>query len=223
MKADISESPFIVNRSLRRMRPVSSTTAFAQGWLMMAGLIVAIGAQNALVLRQGLARAHVAPVVLLCILSDWLLVAAGVLGLGALIAQTALLLQAMRWLGAAFVLWCALQAARRAWRGSAGLVGGSALQGRAAALWSAAALTWLNPHVYLDTVVLLGAAGAQHAGAERLPFATGAGLASLMWFTLLGFGAAALAPWFARPRTWRIVDGAIALVMLAVALQLATA
>jgi L-lysine exporter family protein LysE/ArgO len=199
---------------------MNTSTAFAQGWLMMAGLIVAIGAQNALVLRQGLARSHVGAVVLFCTVSDWLLVAAGVFGLGALLARSAVLLEVMRFGGAAFVLWCAWQAARRAWRGSGALRQALGPSGLAATLSVTAALTWLNPHVYLDTVVLLGAVGAQQPEGLRAAFAAGAGLASLMWFSLLGFGAAALAPWLARRGTWRAIDAVVALVMAAVAAQL---
>jgi L-lysine exporter family protein LysE/ArgO len=195
-------------------------TAFAQGWLMMAGLIVAIGAQNALVLRQGLARSHVGPVVVFCTLSDWALVSAGVFGLGALLSRSGWLLEAMRFGGAAFLLWCALRAARRAWRGSGVLRQALGPTDLAATLSVTAALTWLNPHVYLDTVVLLGAVGAQQPAGARPWFAAGAGLASLMWFSLLGFGAAALAPWLARPGTWRAIDAVVAGVMAAVGLQL---
>jgi L-lysine exporter family protein LysE/ArgO len=195
-------------------------TAFVQGWLMMAGLIVAIGAQNALVLRQGLARSHVGSVVAFCTLSDWALVAAGVFGLGALLSQSGWLLQAMRYGGAAFLLWCAVRAARRAITGHGGLQQAQGSPGWGATLATTAALTWLNPHVYLDTVVLLGAVGAQQPAAQRTGFALGAGLASAMWFSLLGFGAAALAPWLARPATWRIIDASVAAVMGFVGLQL---
>ncbi|MEW6706361.1 MAG: LysE family transporter, partial [Pseudomonadota bacterium] len=126
----------------------------------------------------------------------------------------------MRFGGAAFVLWCALQAARRAWRGGAGLRQAPGAHGWGAALSATAALTWLNPHVYLDTVVLLGAVGAQQPAALRGWFAAGAGMASLMWFSLLGFGASALAPRLASPRTWRAIDAGVALVMGFVGLQL---
>jgi L-lysine exporter family protein LysE/ArgO len=192
--------------------------AFAQGWLAMAGLIVAIGAQNAFVLRQGLLRAHVLPVVALCAASDALLVFAGVFGLGQMLQAAPTLMAPLRWAGAAYLLWFGAQAARRAWNGDSALAAGAAAQGRGAVLLTTAALTWLNPHVWLDTVLLIGALGAQHA--QRGAFATGAATASLMWFTALGAGAAALAPRLAQPRTWRWIDGVVALAMGAVAWQL---
>lgn len=192
----------------------------AQGWLMMAGLIIAIGAQNAYVLRQGLVRSHVGPVVALCALSDWALTALGVFGLGAVVAASPTAALALRWFGAAFLGWYAWRAARRAWLSHATL----AAQGRAESLGgtlaTAAAVTWLNPHVYLDTVVLLGAAAAGLDLAQKQSFALGAGMASLMWFATLGYGAAALAPWLARPAVWRAIDAVIAVVMATTALLL---
>ena len=194
--------------------------AFSQGWLMMGGLIVAIGAQNAFVLRHGLLRSHVGPVVALCALSDWALTALGVFGLGGLVAASPAASAALRWFGAAFLAWYAVRAAQRAWRGSEAL----ATQGSSIALGgtlaAAAAVTWLNPHVYLDTVVLLGAAAAGRDLAGRQAFALGAGLASLMWFAALGYGAAALSRWLARPAVWRGIDALIALVMAATAIGL---
>jgi L-lysine exporter family protein LysE/ArgO len=194
--------------------------AFSQGWLMMGGLIVAIGAQNAFVLRHGLLRSHVGPVVALCALSDWALTALGVFGLGGLVAASPAASNALRWFGAAFLAWYAVRAAQRAWQGSEAL----ATQGSSIALGgtlaAAAAVTWLNPHVYLDTVVLLGAAAAGRDLAGRQAFALGAGLASLMWFAALGYGAAALSRWLARPAVWRGIDTLIALVMAATAIGL---
>jgi L-lysine exporter family protein LysE/ArgO len=195
--------------------------AFAQGWLMTAGLIVAIGAQNALVLRQGLARAHVGPVVVLCTLSDWLLIALGVFGLGAWIQSSPLALELFRYGGAAFLAAYGVRAAARAWSGSGQALGNGASAGSlAGTLGTTLALTYLNPHVYLDTVVLLGSVGAQHGGAARAAFALGAGLASLMWFTTLGYGAAAASRLLQRPTAWRAIDAGVAAVMFAVALQL---
>jgi L-lysine exporter family protein LysE/ArgO len=196
-------------------------TAFAQGWLMTAGLIVAIGAQNALVLRQGLARSHVGPVVALCTVSDWLLIALGVFGLGALVQSSPVVLQVLRYGGAAFLLTYGARAAMRALKaaGDALRVAGPAAS-LASTLGTTLALTYLNPHVYLDTVVLLGSVGAQQRGAGQLAFAAGAGIASAMWFTTLGFGASAASRWLQRPAVWRGIDASIALVMLVVALQL---
>jgi L-lysine exporter family protein LysE/ArgO len=201
----------------------ATTTVFVQGLLTMAGLIVAIGAQNAQVLRQGLARRHVGAVVLLCIVSDWLLVVAGVFGLGALIGRLPGLMEAMRWGGAAFLLWCAWRALQRALRPQGGLAATTGGGGLVQVMGSAAAVTWLNPHVYLDTVVLMGSVGAQLAPALRAPYAAGAGLASALWFAALGYGAAALAPRLSKPGTWRAIDATVALVMAVVALQLLAA
>jgi L-lysine exporter family protein LysE/ArgO len=198
----------------------TATSAFRDGWLLMAGLIVAIGAQNAFVLRQGLGRSHVAPVVVFCTVSDVALIAAGVFGLGALVAHSPLALDALRYGGAAFLAGYAARAAWRAWRGGMSLAPARADDGIRATLATTAALTWLNPHVWLDTVVLLGAVGAQQAVDDRPSFALGASLASAMWFSTLGFGAAALSPRFQRPGAWRLVDGAVAVAMGALALQL---
>lgn len=200
---------------------LDAPAAFVQGAALMAGLIVAIGAQNALVLREGVLRRHLAPVVALCVLSDWLLVAAGVFGLGALLAAQPALLEAFRYGGALFLLAYAARAAHRAWRGTAAGLQAQASGGSlAAAMSSTLAMTYLNPHVYLDTVVLVGSLGAQHAGAARLGFVAGAWLASALWFAGLGFGAAAASRWLRRPGAWRFIDATVALVMGAVAVQL---
>ncbi|RTL19517.1 MAG: amino acid transporter [Burkholderiales bacterium] len=203
--------------------PASLATAsavFAQGWVMGAGLILAIGAQNALVLRQGLMRQHVAAVVAVCTLSDWLLIALGVFGLGALIQANPLLLDVFRFGGAAFLLGYALLAAARAWRPGAGLGASGHAASLGATLSAAFAFTYLNPHVYLDTVLLLGGLGARQPAELRAAFAAGAGLASAMWFGLLGFGAAAAAPWLQSATTWRILDAVVALLMGGLGLQL---
>ncbi|MEO8151785.1 MAG: LysE/ArgO family amino acid transporter [Rhizobacter sp.] len=188
---------------------------------MTAGLIVAIGAQNALVLRQGLTRTHVGPVVVVCTLSDWLLIALGVFGLGAVIQSSPLLLQTFRFGGAAFLLVYGLRSAHQAWRGQGTWVQADPRSNTlTATLASALALTYLNPHVYLDTVVLLGGVGAQHGADGRFAFSAGAGLASLMWFVTLGYGAAAAARWLRHPAVWRGIDAGVAVVMFGVAAQL---
>ncbi|WKB51299.1 LysE/ArgO family amino acid transporter [Eleftheria terrae] len=193
-----------------------------QGLLTMGGLIVAIGAQNALVLRQGLARSHVGVVVALCTLSDWLLTVVGVYGLGRLIAASPLFLEICRFGGAAFLALYALRAARRAWSGpAAALVGTGTVQRLGPTVAATLAMTYLNPHVYLDTVVLMGTLGAQHAATARLAFVLGAGLASLLWFSVLGFGSLAAARWLRQPGVWRAIDLGIAGVMGWMALQLA--
>ena len=195
--------------------------AFIQGWLMTAGLIVAIGAQNACVLRQGLARTHVGTVVVLCTVSDWLLIALGVFGAGAVIRSSPLVLEGFRYGGALFLAAYGLRSLHKAWRGSpqslAPSAGASTLRSTVVSLL---ALTYLNPHVYLDTVVLLGSVGAQHPPTGQVAFALGAGLASSMWFAALGYGAAWASRGLQRPAVWRVIDLSVALVMFAVAAQL---
>lgn len=182
-------------------------------------LIMAIGAQNAFVLKQGLLRNHVFAVCLFCAASDAALIAAGVAGAGAIASHAPWFLQAMRWGGAAFLLWYGLRAARAAWRGGETL---QASGGKAPALGptlaALAALTWLNPHVWLDTVVLIGSISS--AQSDRLGFALGAMSGSFLFFFSLGFGARLLAPLFARPVAWRLLDAGVALVMWTIALSL---
>lgn len=184
-------------------------------------LIIAIGAQNAYVLRQGLRREHVVAVILICALSDLVLIGLGVGGAGFVFDQVPWLVPAVRIFGAGFLLVYAILAARRAIRPTATLEAGEAPQrtGLAVVITTALALTWLNPHVYLDTVVLLGSIASTH-GENRWWFGAGAGVASILWFTGLGLGARLLAPVFARPIAWRILDGLIAVVMLSIAVSL---
>lgn len=194
--------------------------AVASGLTAGLSLIVAIGAQNAFVLRQGLARAHVPMVVAVCAVSDAILISAGTAGLGALITHAPGLLTAVRWFGAAFLIGYAISAARRALRGeSMEETEGALRRGWAPVLATTLALTWLNPHVYLDTVLLLGSMSATH-GSDRWWFAAGAMLGSVIWFTALGLGARLLIPVFRRKRSWQVLDGVIALVMLVLAVQL---
>lgn len=187
---------------------------FLQGLLLGLGLIVAIGAQNAFVLRQGLRREHVGSVVLFCALADAALISAGVLGMGQALGQSPLLARALALAGALFLAvygWRALGRARQPGRLEAAQ--GSKRLGRTAVLAQAAAFTLLNPHVYLDTVLLVGSIGAQQPPALRGWFVLGACGASAAWFTLLGFGSRRLAPLFARPRAWQVLDGLIGLTM----------
>ncbi len=181
-------------------------------------LIVAIGAQNAFVLRQGLRGEHVLPVVAVCALSDVALIAAGVAGVGSLLAGRATLLTVVRLAGAAFLGTYAVIAARRALRPAAltPAAEGDDRSTARATLATVLALTWLNPHVYLDTLLLLGSVAGTH-GDERWAFGAGAALGSVLWFTALGFGAALLRPLFAKPVAWRVLDGIIALVMATIA------
>ncbi len=208
--------------------PAALTTSLA-GFLTGGSLIVAIGAQNAFVLRQGLARHHVGAVVLLCALSDAVLIVAGVGGLGAVVDRAGWLVDVVRWLGVAFLLWYAAGSLRRALRpGALGAETGARAESRRSVLARAAALTWLNPHVYLDTVLLVGSIAATYsaAGAAGLDgrwwFAIGAVAASVAWFTGLGYGARALAPALARPRAWQVLEIVIAATMIAIAVKLAT-
>ncbi|MCX5497519.1 LysE/ArgO family amino acid transporter [Kaistia dalseonensis] len=194
--------------------------AALEGFLLGASLIVAIGAQNAFVLRQGLARRHVFPVASFCFLSDALLIAAGVGGLGALVQSWPRVLIVVTLAGAAFLFVYGIGALRRAIRPGELSSSGAPEPSLRAALATVAALTFLNPHVYLDTVVLLGSLSARHAGAGRIAFGGGAALASAVWFYGLGYGARLLAPLFARPIAWRILDLVIAFVMMAIALSL---
>lgn len=191
-------------------------TGFASG----AGLIVAIGSQNAYLLRQGLRREHVLPLVLICALSDALLILLGALGIGALVDAAPWALQLLRWAGAAFLVGYGVLAARRALRPQAMLPGEQPRTRLAVAALTMLALTWLNPHVYLDTVLLLGGLGAAHGDPGRWLFAAGAAAASLIWFALLGFGARGLGRFFARPSAWRVLDGIIAVTMLVLAVLL---
>jgi L-lysine exporter family protein LysE/ArgO len=184
-------------------------------------LIVAIGAQNLFVLRQGLRREHVGAVVAVCAVSDVVLIAAGVGGAGALLDAVPWVGTAMRWGGAAFLLVYAGLAARRAARAGEALRADDAglRASLASVVATTAALTWLNPHVYLDTLVLMGSVAAGHDG-ERPWFAAGAMTASVLWFTTLGYGARLLRPLFARPGAWRVLDVAVAVVMTAIAVGL---
>ncbi|HEV7175241.1 MAG TPA: LysE/ArgO family amino acid transporter [Solirubrobacteraceae bacterium] len=193
-------------------------TGFGAG----ASLIVAIGAQNAYVLRQGLRREHVLTIVLICIVSDGVLIAAGVAGIGAVIKAAPLALVIVRWAGFAFLLLYALFAAQRALRPER--MDASNGAPRTTTAWAAAAaclaLTWLNPHVYLDTILLLGSLSASHGDPGRWIFGAGATLASIVWFGMLGYGARYLAPVFARPIAWRILDAGIAVLMVVLAILL---
>jgi L-lysine exporter family protein LysE/ArgO len=198
----------------------ATALALASGLGFGLSLIVAIGAQNAFLLRQGLLREHVLAVVAVCALSDAVLIAAGVAGLGSLLDAAPWLVDVMRIGGAIFLLCYAALAARRAWRPSAMSTG----TGTAGTPWrpvvtTALALTWLNPHVYLDTLVLLGSVATTH-GDDRWWFGAGAMIASVAWFTALGYGARLLRPVFSRPGAWRMLDALIAVVMVTIAITL---
>ena len=190
------------------------------GFVAGLSLIVAIGAQNAFVLRQGIRNEHVLPVVILCAVSDLVLIVAGVAGVGALVTAHPQLMTIARYGGAAFLLGYGLMAARRALQPAVMTPGDAGPARLPAVLLTCLTLTFLNPHVYLDTVVLLGTLASQQ-GEGRWRFGAGAALASLVWFFGLGFGARQLAGLFAKPVTWRILDGVIALTMIALSVSLA--
>ena len=184
-------------------------------------LIVAIGAQNAFVLRQGLRREHIVVVILICALSDAALIALGVAGAGWVFDRVPWLVDVVRWAGAVFLAVYGALAARRALRPTGLAVASGDATGASllAVAGTTLALTWLNPHVYLDTVVLLGSVASTH-GQWRWAFGAGAMLGSVLWFTALGLGARLLAPVFARPAAWRVLDGVIAVVMVVLAVSL---
>lgn len=222
-------------------------TVMLQGLGLGLSLILPIGAQNAFVLRQGIRRQHVLAVVAVCATSDVILIALGVSGAGAVFSRFPEWLVIAKWAGAAFLLVYAFFAARRAIRPavlvveegadadgsdrSGARLDGHRPTGRTATatiapsqrVWTVVAttlaLTWLNPHVYLDTLVLLGSLASTH-GSEAWAFGVGASVASVVWFSVLGAGSRLLAPLFARPIAWRIVDGSIAVVMTAIAVNL---
>lgn len=196
------------------------TAAFA-GFVASAGLIIAIGAQNAFVLRQGLLRQQVGLVVTICMLGDIALIVCGVAGIGALVHEWPALLQILRFGGAAFLGVYGLMAALRAWRGSGALAPTAAGEADARrALLACLAFTFLNPHVYLDTMVLLGSLSTRYPGAMRWAFAVGACCASVLWFSSLGYGARLLLPLFRNPHAWRVLDAVVAVFMLVLCLLL---
>lgn len=192
-------------------------SAAVHGFLIQMGLIVAIGAQNAFILRQGVKGEHVLAICLICTLSDAILIAVGVGGFGALASLAPWFASLMRWGGAAFLAVYGGRSALSAWKGSAGLVEGGAETGSLrGAVAACLAFTWLNPHVYLDTVGLIGAISAHYAG-HRAAFGAGAASASAVFFFSLGYGARLLRPVLASPKAWRVLDGGIAATMWAIA------
>lgn len=181
-------------------------------------LIVAIGAQNAFVLKQSIMRQHVFWVCLFCAASDAILVAFGVAGMSTIATKTPWLAEAMKWGGVGFLVWYGAKSFRAAMAGGEALRPEGQRAGLAATLLTVAALTWLNPHVWLDTVVLLGAISAQWP--SKLNFALGAMSGSFLFFFALGYGARLLAPVFARPRAWQILEICVGIVMWSIALKL---
>lgn len=200
---------------------MTSTLAAALAGLGFGlSLIVAIGAQNAYVLRQGLRKEHVFVIVAICALSDALLIAVGVAGLGAIIQQLEWLLLLIEVIGGVFLCTYGVMAAKRAWKPEVlnTDTGGASISLKVA-VGTVLALTYLNPHVYLDTVLLLGSVAGTYE-ANRWLFAVGAMLGSIIWFSTLGFGARLLAPVFTKPSAWRVLDAIIAVVMFTLGMSL---
>ncbi|SLM97419.1 L-lysine exporter family protein LysE/ArgO [Brevibacterium sp. Mu109] len=208
-----------------RLMPV--LTLLTTGFLTGVGLIIAIGPQNAFVLRQGIRRERVAVVVLVCVVADVALIALGTAGIGIVFEHAPWIVEIMRWGGVVYLVWFAWTSIRSAFGGPEALTttaSGATAQDKPSAVSVAAAtaaLTFLNPHVYLDTVVMLGTVANQHE--LRWVFSGGAMLGSLVWFAALGWGAHLLAPSLRSPRVWRVIDVAIAAVMLMIAAKLAFA
>ncbi len=195
-------------------------TIFLAGFAIGLSLIVAIGAQNAFVLRQGIRKSHVAKVVWTCILSDAILIIAGVAGFGVLTEAMPMFEPITRWGGAIFLIVYGTLSIRRAFFTTEVLEAAEKTEhSGSSAILACLALTWLNPHVYLDTVVLLGAIATQY-GEQRWVFGAGAVVASLVFFHALGYGAALLQPLFARPIAWRILDVAVGILMWTIAISL---
>lgn len=202
-------------------------TAFSHGAVLSASLIVTIGAQNAFVLRQGIMRSHVGKIVALCSLSDFVLIAAGVGGASTLAARYPRFVEFVLYAGLAYLAWFGIGALSRALRPGHAVMevqsDGAGPNGQSAwaAVLTTLALTWLNPHVYLDAMLLVGTAGAREPENARVAFALGAMAASLVWFVSIGYGARFLAPLFRKASAWRLLDGATGgMVLLVAATQL---
>ncbi|MFG6178494.1 LysE/ArgO family amino acid transporter [Halomonas sp. THAF12] len=194
--------------------------SYLTGLVISGGIIVAIGAQNAYVLGLAVRRQHHWWSAGLCMGTDLLLVAAGMFGMSALLLAVPGALDVLRWLGVAFLGWLAVQALYRACVGRQGLAGmADGERSVTRVLLATLAVTVLNPQVYLDTLLLIPSVGAQQDSA--VAFVAGAGSASVLWFSLLAWGGALLSPWLSRPRAWRLIDGAIGMMMAGIALQLA--
>ena len=197
----------------------SLMSSFLPGFALGFSLIIAIGAQNAFVLKCGLRREHVLPVVLICVLADAVLIFAGIAGFGALARALPWFEQAMRYGGAAFLIWYGALNALSAWRGGASLEAHQQPKNSLkATVLTLLAMTFLNPHIYLDTVVLIGSISAQYE--DGMVFGAGALAASILYFFALGFGARLLSPLFAKPLAWRVLDALIAVTMFSIAISL---
>ncbi|MEY4499710.1 MAG: hypothetical protein RL319_698 [Actinomycetota bacterium] len=194
--------------------------AFLPGLFSGLSLIIAIGAQNAFIIRQALTRKHVFLIVTFAALADALLIAAGTAGLGAIIQAAPVALEVIRWFGVAYLLWFAFNSARSAFKGETLDAKGVAENSAKKALIAIAGLTFLNPHVYLDTVIFLGALGNQFS-ADKWYFAAGAMTGSFIWFFTVGYGAKSLSRFMSKPIFWKVLDLVIAAIMIAIAALLA--
>jgi L-lysine exporter family protein LysE/ArgO len=195
-------------------------TALLPGFLTGLSLIIAIGAQNAFVIRQGLTKRHVLLVVLICAVSDAILIVLGVAGLGALISGLPWLLEIVRWFGVAYLTWFGINSLRSAMKSQSLDVSGVQSGSAKKVALSVLGFTFLNPHVYLDTVILLGSIGNQF-GPDKWWFALGAVVSSFAWFSSIGFGAKAASRFMAKPVFWKVLDFLIAVVMFSIAILLA--
>ncbi len=193
--------------------------AFLPGFFAGLGLIVAIGAQNAFVIRQGLKRQHVLAVVAICALADAALIALGIAGLGAIIQGLPWLLEGVRWFGVAYLTWFGIKSVRSAFKNQTMDTSGNEAGSLKKAVLAVLGFTFLNPHVYLDTVILLGSISNQFAE-DRWIFGFGAMTASIVWFSTIGFGARAASRFMSKPIFWRVLDSLIAIVMFSIAFYL---
>jgi len=196
--------------------------AFLPGFFAGLSLIVAIGAQNAFVIRQGLKRQHVLAVVAICALADAALIALGIAGLGAIIQGLPWLLEGVRWFGVAYLTWFGIKSIRSAFKNQTIDTSGDEAGSLKKAVLAVLGFTFLNPHVYLDTVILLGSISNQFAD-DRWIFGFGAMTASIVWFSAIGFGARAASRFMSKPIFWRVLDSLIAVVMFSIAFYLAFA
>jgi L-lysine exporter family protein LysE/ArgO len=194
--------------------------ALIAGFALGGGLIVAIGAQNAFVIRQGVLNSHVFWICLFCSVSDAVLIWSGTYGLGVILQQLPILIPIMTYGGAAFLVWYGVKAVRRVLNPQSVAEEGKTTSSLFVALGTCAALTWLNPHVYLDTVILVGSIANARPSGEQAPFALGASLASFLWFFAIGYGAKALRRPLSKPLVWRGIDAFIALIMFWLAFKL---
>jgi L-lysine exporter family protein LysE/ArgO len=217
----VGRGPRRPQQNFNGIGPVMLGSAFTTGFALGATLIVAIGAQNAFVLRQGIRKEHVAPIVAFCAIADLLLIGVGVAGLAGILGDAPTLVALLTIAGSAFLVWYGVRALQRALLPqSLRAAAGNEPLSLGNAMAQAAGFTLLNPHVYLDTVLLMGSIGTRQPPDMRIWFVGGAACASGVWFTTLGFGARLLAPIFAKPRAWQVLDTLVGLTMLFLAVVL---